>query len=246
MYHCAVMDWLKNIWSGTYLSIKVLYYIGNTERTSNYTVVQQPAVSDPVHPGDSVTLQCSVLSDSGNKTCPGGHSVYWFRTGSDASNQDFIYTDGSTPDECDKGPDSLKSCDYHFSKNISSSDAGTYYCAVATCGKILFGNGTKLQIEQTTSYEFTGLVIAVVCLAISMTGNIIFICYRTPRAVCAQFKGIESASLQVRNANLSQPGHESNEDDLDYAGLHFSKRKATAGWKKKEMTDESIYSQVKC
>ncbi|XP_044218868.1 uncharacterized protein LOC122989904 [Thunnus albacares] len=243
MYHCAVTDWLQNTWSGTYLSLK-----GNTERTSNYTVVQWPTVSDPVHSGDSVTLQCSVLSDSENKTCPGGHSVYWFRARSDGSHPDIIYTDGNRPDECDKRPDSLKTCVHRFSKNVSPSDAGTYHCAVATCGVILFGNGTKLQIEQTTSYEFTGLVIAIVCLAISLIGNIVFICYRTPRAVFAQFKGIESTSSQARNDNLRQPVHEITEggDDLNYAGLHFSKTKATRGWKKKELTDESVYAQVKC
>ena len=127
----------------------VLHCIGNTERTSNYTVVQWPTVSDPVRPGDSVTLQCSVVSESKNKTCPGGHSVYWFRAGSDASHPDIIYTDGNSRDICRKKPDihsSPKSCVYHFSKSVSSSDAGTYYCAVATCGEILFGNGTKLEL----------------------------------------------------------------------------------------------------
>ncbi|GLD70445.1 uncharacterized protein AKAME5_002176300 [Lates japonicus] len=49
------------------------------------TAIVQVPPSDPVHPGDSVTLQCSVLSDSEKKTCPGDHSVYWFRTGSEES-----------------------------------------------------------------------------------------------------------------------------------------------------------------
>uniref|UniRef100_A0A7N6FF51 Ig-like domain-containing protein n=1 Tax=Anabas testudineus TaxID=64144 RepID=A0A7N6FF51_ANATE len=165
MYHCAVVDsWTENHWSGTYLSLKgnlVIFlqdtrsnlyrakifnssiFIGNSERTSNYTVVQ--TVSDPVRPGDSVTLQCSVLSDSDNKTCP-GDSVYWFRAGSDQSHPDIIYTGGNN--ECEKRSDSVKSCVYHFSKTVSSSDAGTYYCAVATCGQILFGDGTNLQIGK--------------------------------------------------------------------------------------------------
>uniref|UniRef100_A0A4W6FD29 Ig-like domain-containing protein n=1 Tax=Lates calcarifer TaxID=8187 RepID=A0A4W6FD29_LATCA len=119
-------------------------------RTSNYTVVQSPTVSDPVRPGESVTLQCSVLSDSQNKTCSGDHSVYWFRAGSDKSHPNIIYTDGNKSNECEKKPDARsppKSCVYHFSKNISSSDSGTYYCAVATCGEIIFGDGTKLEIE---------------------------------------------------------------------------------------------------
>uniref|UniRef100_A0A7N5ZYZ6 Ig-like domain-containing protein n=1 Tax=Anabas testudineus TaxID=64144 RepID=A0A7N5ZYZ6_ANATE len=169
MYHCAVVDsWTKNHWSGTYLSLKgnlVIFlqctrsnlfrakiynssiFIGNSERTSNYTVVQ--TVSDPVRPGDSATLQCSVLSDSDNKTCPGDHSVYWFRAGSNTSHPEIIYTGGNN--ECEKRSDAVKCCVYRFSKNVSSSDAGTYYCAVATCGQILFGNGTNLQFAIVSS-----------------------------------------------------------------------------------------------
>ncbi|KAM9357369.1 uncharacterized protein ABDE67_004944 [Symphorus nematophorus] len=183
MYHCAVMDWSKITWSGTYLSLK-----GNTERTSNLTVVQRPTVSDPVHPGDLMTLQCSVLSDSENKTCAGDHSVFWFRAGSDKSHPNIIYTDGNRRDECNKKSDTQKSCVYRFSKNVAASDAGTYYCAVATCGEILFGNGTNLQTTETASFEFIALVITIVCLVISMIGNIVLICCRTPRAVCEQCK----------------------------------------------------------
>uniref|UniRef100_A0A665WDM7 Ig-like domain-containing protein n=1 Tax=Echeneis naucrates TaxID=173247 RepID=A0A665WDM7_ECHNA len=105
--------------------------------------------SDPVRPGDSVTLQCSVLFDSEKKTCPGDHSVYWFRAESDEAHPSFIYAHGNNSDHCKKSPESesTQKCDYFFSKNVSSSDAGTHYCAVATCGEILFGNGTKLEIE---------------------------------------------------------------------------------------------------
>uniref|UniRef100_A0A665WDG8 Ig-like domain-containing protein n=1 Tax=Echeneis naucrates TaxID=173247 RepID=A0A665WDG8_ECHNA len=100
--------------------------------------------------GDSVTLQCSVLFDSEKKTCPGDHSVYWFRAGSDEAHPSFIYAHGNNRDHCKKSPESesTQKCDYFFSKNVSSSDAGTHYCAVATCGEILFGNGTKLEIEK--------------------------------------------------------------------------------------------------
>ncbi|XP_027132455.1 uncharacterized protein LOC113745166 [Larimichthys crocea] len=145
MYHCAFMEWDINTWSAIYLSIK-----GNSQRTLNYTVVQWSTVSDPVRPGDSVTLQCSVLSDSEDKTCSEDHSVFWFRAGSDKSHPDIIYADGNRHDECDK---SQKRCVYHFSKDVSSSDDGTYYCAVATCGEILFGNGTKLDFQGTSMWS---------------------------------------------------------------------------------------------
>uniref|UniRef100_A0A3Q2X9G0 Immunoglobulin subtype domain-containing protein n=1 Tax=Haplochromis burtoni TaxID=8153 RepID=A0A3Q2X9G0_HAPBU len=48
------------------------------------------------------------------------------------------------------GSETEQSCVYRLSKNISSSDSGTYYCAVATCGEILFGNGTKLDSRVFT------------------------------------------------------------------------------------------------
>ncbi|XP_042274183.1 uncharacterized protein LOC121901456 [Thunnus maccoyii] len=242
MYHCGITDWINAKWNGTYLLVK-----GNTERTSNYTVVQWPTVSDPVRPGDSVTLQCSVLSDYKNKTCPGGHSVYWFRAGSDASHPDFIYTDGSR-DECRKKTgihSSPKSCVYRFSKNIISSDAGTYYCAVATCGEILFGNGTKLELVQTTHSLFIGIVILIVCLTISVVANVVFICNRSLR-VREQYKGMESTISEARHDNLRQAVHDITEvdDRMNYAALNFSERKATRGRKKKEFSEDCVYSTV--
>ncbi|KAJ8337701.1 hypothetical protein SKAU_G00366670 [Synaphobranchus kaupii] len=59
-------------------------------------------------------------------------------------------------------------CVYNFPKrNLSLSDAGTYYCAVATCGEILFGNGTKLDIERG---EFAAQLSIFVWLSIIRTG----------------------------------------------------------------------------
>ncbi|XP_026214210.1 signal-regulatory protein beta-2-like [Anabas testudineus] len=165
LYHCADREGLKSEWRAKYLLVK-----GNSERTS--TVVQ--TVSNPVRPGDSVTLQCSVLSDSDNKTCPGDHSVYWFRPGSDKSHPEIIYTGGNN--ECEKRSDSVKSCVYRFSKNVSSSDAGTYYCAVATCGQILFGDGTNLQIEGTSIPQAKTIIFLLcVVLVISLIAIVILI-----------------------------------------------------------------------
>uniref|UniRef100_A0A3Q3B8F9 Ig-like domain-containing protein n=1 Tax=Kryptolebias marmoratus TaxID=37003 RepID=A0A3Q3B8F9_KRYMA len=138
-YHCAHLGWIEATWTGTYLRIY--------NRTSRYTVVQQTSVSDPSHPTDSKTLQCSVLSDSEKKTCSEDHRVSWFRAGSDESHPSLIYAHGNSGEECGVSPeaDSVKKCVYKFSKTVSSSDTGTYYCAVATCGQILFGKGAKLD-----------------------------------------------------------------------------------------------------
>ena len=117
---------------------------------TDYTVVQSATASDPAQPGDSVTLTCSLFSDSVKTSCGDEHSVLWFRVGSEKSHPNIIYAEGNRRDGCDKKPDARSpamSCFYSFSKTVSSSDAGTYYCAVASCGEILFGNGTKLDIE---------------------------------------------------------------------------------------------------
>uniref|UniRef100_A0A3B3TIU6 Ig-like domain-containing protein n=1 Tax=Poecilia latipinna TaxID=48699 RepID=A0A3B3TIU6_9TELE len=129
LYHCAVSTWNTDEWSGTYLSLKV---------------------SAPLQPGDSVTLQCSVLPHSQKGSCPSERRVSWFGVRKDTFLGSIIYTNENAPYNCDKNPDTSsdsKSCVYHFSKNVSSDDSGTYYCALAVCGEIIFGNGTKLEIE---------------------------------------------------------------------------------------------------
>uniref|UniRef100_A0A6Q2X944 Ig-like domain-containing protein n=1 Tax=Esox lucius TaxID=8010 RepID=A0A6Q2X944_ESOLU len=99
-----------------------------------------------VQPGESVTLNCTVSTE----TCEGEHSVYWFRHDSGESPPGIIYTNGDRSGQCMKSPESgspTQSCVYNLPKrNLSLSDTGTYYCAVASCGEILFGNGTKLDV----------------------------------------------------------------------------------------------------
>ncbi|XP_030252040.1 uncharacterized protein LOC115568674 [Sparus aurata] len=142
LYYCVKVKSLDMTFvEGTFLRIQ--------GPEPDVTAIIQLPPSGPVRPGDSVTLQCLVLSDSQNKPCPGDHSVFWFRAGSEETDPTFIYSHGNTGAECEISLEarSPQKCVYSFSKNVSSSDAGTYYCAVATCGEILFGNGTKLDIE---------------------------------------------------------------------------------------------------
>uniref|UniRef100_A0A4W5NAP7 Ig-like domain-containing protein n=1 Tax=Hucho hucho TaxID=62062 RepID=A0A4W5NAP7_9TELE len=152
IYYCVyITDCEVNFINGTFLVLK-----GKNHQRSDYKTVVQRPISDPFHPGENVTLQCTVLSE----TCTGEHSVYWFRNGSGESHPGVIYTAGNRRDECKKIPEtpfSTKSCVYSLSKNnLSPSDAGTYYCAVATCGEILFGKGTKLDLATNTEVNVSG------------------------------------------------------------------------------------------
>ncbi|XP_038153573.1 uncharacterized protein LOC119791502 [Cyprinodon tularosa] len=143
MYHCALTDWIEFTWMGTYLMVK-----GNSKKTSSYTVVQQSTASESSGPEDSETLQCSVLSESENNSCSEDLSMFWFKAGSNRSYPNIIYTDGKRAYNCEKSPNTRKKCIYNFTKNISSSDPGTYYCAVATCGEILLGNVIRKEGER--------------------------------------------------------------------------------------------------
>uniref|UniRef100_A0A8C9S714 Ig-like domain-containing protein n=1 Tax=Scleropages formosus TaxID=113540 RepID=A0A8C9S714_SCLFO len=135
-YYCCTRDYDSIVFGN---GVLLIYKDSNSR-----TVVQQ-VVSDPVRPGDSVTLQCTV----DRETCAGEHSVYWFRHGSGESLPGLIYTHGNRRDECEKSPEAgshTHSCVYSLpNRNLSHSDAGIYYCAVLTCGDILFGNGTVVK-----------------------------------------------------------------------------------------------------
>lgn len=122
-------------------------------KESSNTAIVQHRLPDRVHPGSPVSLHCSVLFNAQDKTCSTDHRVFWFIAASDRSNPSLIYAPANPGNECENSPEdhSGRKCIYSFSKNISASDVGTYYCAVASCGMILFGNGTKLDIEGTVN-----------------------------------------------------------------------------------------------
>ncbi|XP_038153599.1 uncharacterized protein LOC119791522 [Cyprinodon tularosa] len=174
MYHCALLDYKEFTWMGTYLMVK-----GNSKKTSSYTVVQQSTASESSGPEDSETLQCSVLSESENNSCSEDLSMFWFKAGSNRSYPNIIYTDSKRADNCEKRTNTPQKCIYNFPKNISSSDPGTYYCAVATCGEILLGNVIRKEGGQTPLFKIPILLITITIMTFSLTVNVILICYQS-------------------------------------------------------------------
>lgn len=101
-----------------------------------------------------MTINCSLLSKTKLSTegCSGENRVYWFRVGEGESHPNFVYTQK----KCNNAQEG-RSCEYQLSKTIQNSqDFGTYYCAVVTCGKILLGQGTKVDKGNgfTCTYSF--------------------------------------------------------------------------------------------
>ncbi|XP_061747836.1 uncharacterized protein LOC133546034 [Nerophis ophidion] len=125
----------------------------------------EPSVSvvSEVQPGPPVKLQCSVLSHSGNDICQDGHKVSWFGTGPESVHPSFVYG------ECQIKDKSAQKCVHTFSKNVNSSDAGTYFCAVVTCGRIFMGNPIQVNIKDVGSSDLNKYVIIVLSAALALS-----------------------------------------------------------------------------
>ncbi|XP_072573155.1 uncharacterized protein [Paramormyrops kingsleyae] len=210
-----------------------------TDKDSNSrTVVQQP-VSDTVQPGDSVDLQCTIEAGS----CAGEHSIYWFRHGSGESLPGVIYSHRNSSDECEKSPEAgspTQSCVYSLPKrNLSLSDAGTYYCAVAMCGEMLFGNGTQLDIDGYKNLLdplHSGLLIVLSC---SIILNVALICIRCKMTCthCADEKNSDISKVEWSR----KQSHD--EDTLNYAALNLKNPKPRR--QKKDGNNDTLYSDLR-
>ncbi|XP_068571288.1 immunoglobulin kappa light chain-like isoform X1 [Cebidichthys violaceus] len=233
-YFCqAGSAYTMKIKNGTLLAVKDF----KNQQRSFY--VKQSPETESVHPGDSVALQCSLLSmNKENRVqCPDEHRVYWFRSGSGESHPGLIYNNSDKQEE--------RSCVYSLSKTIQTSDAGTYYCAVATFGEILFGEGTK--VETRSKLELVVIALGVL-LACCVTVIVLLIFYINRRRVCEHCKAEATSAA-------SNPGHDKStvdqstdldgdRDAVNYAALNFSTRKVR-GEKKRESPKECVYSAVR-
>ncbi|XP_074503770.1 signal-regulatory protein beta-2-like isoform X1 [Sebastes fasciatus] len=214
------------------------------------TAVTQDFPSDPVRPGDSVTLQCSVLSDSENK-CPGEHSVFWFRAGSHESHPSLIYAHGNGG-ECENSTEarSQQKCVYSYSKNISSSDAGTYYCAVATCGEIFFGNGTKLDLEASNmslgDCQRANTTLCLLCVALALSLIVIASLIYTIKKK-QSFHGCDALQTLAATTTGDQQIERIDEDSLVYAVPNFTRGKNGRSARRgaNSVEGECIYSGVR-
>ncbi|KAK9972277.1 hypothetical protein ABG768_025598 [Culter alburnus] len=176
---------------------------------------QRPA-SDPDHPEESaVALQCAVITQS----CAGEHNVYWFRHESGESPPGIIYTQERRNGQCERSSDgnsTTHKCIYNLPKNnLSHYDAGIYYCAVASCGEILFGDGRKVDSPgPDTPWSTIALVISL-CLSVIVIIILGAQLYKHRRKDGTQ--NIQTGHLMVEDR-----------DALNYAALSFQQKSSTS------------------
>ncbi|XP_053487840.1 uncharacterized protein LOC128611970 [Ictalurus furcatus] len=227
VYYCGYRKFLTRFGNGTYLSVK-----GDGDVKVS---VFQSGVSDSVPAGASVTLQCSVLSESRSAEL----QVLWFRAAPPQSHPQIIYTHHDSSHQCESGS-STHTRVYNFSNNILSlNDTGTYYCAVAVCGKIIFGNGTRVQLERSGDPVVIYLAVALgVCVVVIFALIFVIAC---GGRLCEQSK-LRLKQGSVRDKTLNQ---DCDNVELNYAALHFNERRAKRGRVKKQQPQDVIYSDVR-
>ncbi|XP_028285546.1 uncharacterized protein LOC114451169 [Parambassis ranga] len=223
MYYCGI-----SVFNGIEFGQGVFLHVKSSQ-SNIHTVVHQP-VLEPLQQGDSMKLSCTVYAEP----CAGERSLYWIRHG--ASQPAVLYP---SEGQCTSLPNGRTNCSLNLTLNaVRSSDAGTYYCAVASCGEVVIGDGTEVQLVGSS--EMSPLL--VYCLAVAMAVSTIvllvlaFILYKLKKSLCSACKG--TASHLECPAASGAP--RSDADSLHYAALDLrrSGERHTDG--------VCVYSTVKC
>ncbi|KAL1261932.1 hypothetical protein QQF64_007197 [Cirrhinus molitorella] len=228
VYYCGWRKYETYFAGGTYLALKGSQ---NNLYESRVSVLQHPE-SEPVQYGDTVNLRCSVLYEHSTTDI----SMFWFRSDSRKAVPEILYTHNQSHNQCES--DSTRSCTFRLSKNISTQmDTGTYYCAVVTCGKILFGNGTKINMVKPVDP-------LVIILGVLLGICVIVI---TVQAVLSHKKERYYNNKEKRQQDIEKQHHSSQDHDaveLSYAALDFKEGKNRRVRRKGETPEDSVYSQI--
>ncbi|XP_053272710.1 uncharacterized protein LOC128430629 [Pleuronectes platessa] len=229
--------------SATYYCIKSNFYV--FEFTEGVTVSVKGSgsniqavvhQSESIQPGGSVTLSCTVHTG----TCDGEHSVYWVKN-SEEPQPGLIYTHGDRNHQCERKPDTqTHTCVYNLSmERLNRSHAGTYYCAVAACGHIVFGDGTKVDFEEVVDYLplvyfLSGALAFTTILVVSLA----YTAQRAFKTNCCQGSDPHAASSKI-NAKDEQ-----NEDDPCYIAHREIQMNRSRG-QRDDTWSECVYLSVR-
>ncbi|KAM8900688.1 uncharacterized protein AB9W97_010513 isoform 2-T2 [Spinachia spinachia] len=203
MYYCGhTTVAVTEFYGGTFLVLK---------ESSRRSFLHQQA-SYSVKPGASVTLDCTVHTGTSDTE----HSVFWFKKENSTNSLLAVMYIPTHSSQCVRSLESpAQNCVHSLPKtNVSQSDAGTYYCAVALCGEILFGNGTRLEVggQKEECSPFV-MPCSIAALFVSVVLNIILI-----GILCKRRKYLRSPETI---SHFSVPTDTPNSP---YATLDFKKR----------------------
>ncbi|KAM4585825.1 uncharacterized protein V3H82_004808 isoform 4-T4 [Fundulus diaphanus] len=227
-------------------------YEGN-KRILNLTylsVEESATITDPTsappHLRDSLTLYCSGLRDSQNKSCPGDESLLCFR----AESIQTISSLNDTDNEEDRLRFNSEGCVYSYFKNYSMSGAQIYRCAVTKYDENTSGGksnpNTKAENQRDSSNYNTVVCLMSAALAICLV-VIAFLIYLNIQVnkklnECCSATVAQQSHESIRR---NQESRKSHEDVLVYSAVSTRRKaskKRTAGTSSEEQ--EVIYTEV--
>ncbi|XP_075942947.1 uncharacterized protein LOC142945895 [Anarhichas minor] len=234
-YYCGCLEFNTiEFGQGAFLHVKA-------SPSNIRAVVHQPAL-EQLRSGDSVNLSCTVHAGA----CAGEQSLYWFRHG--AAQPTVIYRHA---DECEYLPNvepHVKDCTLNLTlKSVSSTDGGMYYCALASCGEIVLGSGTRVEIVGGSTKV---PLLQVYCLSAALAVFIAVLLvlasamYKLKKKTCSVCKGAVS-HLACSAASDVVVGETTNQDaEIYYAALNLN-RTSERHRHQDNVEDVCVYSRVK-
>ncbi|XP_063045319.1 uncharacterized protein LOC134439341 [Engraulis encrasicolus] len=218
-YFCATSELTKLVFgNGTFLSVND----NRDHRLELKTQIHTPQIH---HSSDPMILDCTVLSQMSTEEL----SMFWFRPTSGVSRPVSIYMEKNCSSAAESKPHT-QSCVYRLPVEHSSG-SGTFYCAVASYGQLLFGDGaiSNKKDKEAVAQDpvFLSLTVALaLCAAAAF-----FLAYLK----CKETKSAYQISLGTQ---LRSQG---DEEMASYAALQFTEGRSRGGRKKRGPPQESVY-----
>ncbi|XP_028331071.1 uncharacterized protein LOC114480844 [Gouania willdenowi] len=209
-YYCAqsIHSFSLEFSEGTTVFVK--------DTNSLFNALVQQSDSETIHPGESVTLKCTASTES----CGGEPSVYWFKN-SEYHHPSLIYTQCDNSDQCERKTNKKHTCVSNLSlNNLNQSNAGTYYCAVTVCGRILFGNGTRLELKDGSNYSVLEYSLGGALLVTSIL--LIILMFKMLKANSSRSTALPATDTELANhSEMPQLSTDSTEQWLKHKSSDF-------------------------
>ncbi|XP_031424526.1 uncharacterized protein LOC116220699 isoform X2 [Clupea harengus] len=130
----------------------------------------------------------------------------------------------------------------HRQFNLSFKDDRAFICAVANCGKMNTEKKTVLNTEKAVVPVVYGLA-AVLGLCFVLICYLVSVIYHYRKH--KHDKEVKSQQVHTDRSSRDPSSGQDAEELVNYAALHFSDKKLKRGKKKRDLPQESIYSDVR-
>ncbi|XP_061664323.1 uncharacterized protein LOC133494466 isoform X2 [Syngnathoides biaculeatus] len=196
------------------------------------TVLQRPT-SIAVSTGGSADLKCTAH--------PGVSHVYWFWKASGDSHLLHVHTENNSG--CAETTESV--CVFTLSRR-AVADAGTYYCAVASCGEIVFGKGTRLDVGGEKVHVY---VASTYCLLASLLASVVLNIFLTRLLWKNGRRNRRLPSDGQRSQGRVPPEDDVDDEDEDaaaalpYVALDFKKRESNK--RRLRSPEDAVYAGLR-